>query len=179
MTLHRSLICPIKHLRLACAVARLQQKHCSMTGILLALRYGVPQLSLIDACTDGRRYRYSLSLHSKLCGMRHDNCCAIFLEDPLHQDFDGLVAGTCLDVFTQKFELRNNGQQSLTLKGEVMQRLLYLRKLHGTNIPSQGLENEKMTAEVFDMQICTLDSLCMQNCTSTAVASLAYNSMLV
>jgi hypothetical protein len=34
------------------------------------------------------------------------------------------------------------------LEGMILERMIYIRVLHGTNVPSQGLGTERITAEV-------------------------------
>ena len=71
-----------------------------------------------------------------------------FATDNLHQDFIGLCKHLteAVEIFLEASNYSK--QQKLDIKGKIQQRLLYLRQLHGTNISSQGLETERMTAEV-------------------------------
>ena len=77
-----------------------------------------------------------------------------FPEDTLHQDYNGL--GKHLLECTELWLESSHGtaHEHATRKGQIQQRLVYLRQLHGTNIPSQGLETERMTAEVSLLSCC-------------------------
>ena len=80
-------------------------------------------------------------------GFNNINIYASLPEDTLHQDYNGLGVHMfeCLE-----FELDQSlsRAEATRRKGVIKERLQYLRQLHGTTIPSQGLDTEKLTAEV-------------------------------
>lgn len=67
-------------------------------------------------------------------------------EDVLHQDFNGLGKHLleCIYLYIE----RQTKAEATRLKGMILERMLYIRKLHGTNVPSQGLDTERIAAEV-------------------------------
>ena len=78
----------------------------------------------------------------------HVDISQSFATDNLHQDFIGLCKHL-MEAAEMFLEASNDTKhKKIESKGEIQQRLKYLRQLPGTNIPSLGLETERMTAEV-------------------------------
>ncbi|DBA75753.1 TPA: hypothetical protein ACH3X1_010164 [Trebouxia sp. C0004] len=84
-------------------------------------------------------------LQSVLFGWLWVNVFASMPEDVLHQDFDGLgkLLLECIYLYIE----RQTKAEASRLKGMILEHMLYIRKLHGINVPSQGLDTEHITAE--------------------------------
>ena len=92
--------------------------------------------------------RTLLYVQSALFGWKHVNIFAIMPEDILHQDWNGLCAHlfACIDAWLDRH--KKSKKDLIAQQGLIREALVFMRKQHGTNIPSQGLQTEKMTAEV-------------------------------
>ena len=67
-------------------------------------------------------------------------------QDVLHQDYLGLGLHLLNCIFDELARTLDTAQD-IRSKGLIKQRLQYLRHVHGTNIPSQGLETKNVTGE--------------------------------
>ena len=94
-----------------------------------------------------------VNIQCALFGWAHTNIFAVMAEDTLHQDFNGICVHlfACLDAH---LDMHKEAQKGLIAQqGQIREALVYMRQLHGTSIPSQGLHTEKMTAEVISSSL--------------------------
>lgn len=84
-------------------------------------------------------------------------------QDNLHQCFNGLGGFHLLGCIHKQLDTLDS-QQALQSKGFIKQRFQYISRLHGTNIPSEGLEQKQLTAEA---SICWLQDSGVLMCVIT------------
>ena len=79
--------------------------------------------------------------------MKNVNIFAQMPQDVLHQDYMGLGGVHLLNCVFADLARTLDSAQEVHSKGIIKARLQYLRQVHGTNIPSQGLETKNITGE--------------------------------
>lgn len=65
----------------------------------------------------------------------------------LHQDYLGIGGVHLLNCIFDELARTLITAQEIHSKGVIKERLQYLRYIHGTNVPSQGLETKNVTGE--------------------------------
>ena len=86
-------------------------------------------------------------LQSCVLGFNKVNIFAAMPQDILHQDHNGLGGVHLLDSIHAELDYTLDSSQAIERKGRIKECLQFVRHLHDTNIPSEGLETEKLTAE--------------------------------
>ena len=80
-------------------------------------------------------------------GFNKVNIFAAMPQYILHQDHNGLGGVHLLGSIHAELDYTLDSAQALRTKGHIKERLMFVRQLHDTNIPSEGLETEKLTAK--------------------------------
>ena len=99
-----------------------------------------------------------LFVQSCLMGWNNVNIYDTMAEDDLHQDFLGLSGVHMFDCIYLLLDTTLSAQAAWQSKGAIKERLQILGKLHGTNIPSEGLDAERVTGEASYTCRCTSPS---------------------